>query len=68
MSKYIEDAEGNFIADSNRGTITYADAVRTIIDRYRVAFEQLTYNLVDDIQYLAVEETHDPSEGVSPHG
>lgn len=63
MSKYIEDAEGNFIADSNRGTITYADAMNKTMNRFYDNMNLLIANLQDDITYLAKEEALEPSEG-----
>ena len=61
MPKFIVD-DNVFIADSNRGTISYDDAVSHVVAEYISAIEGLTWDLVDDIEYLAKEEAIDPTE------
>lgn len=66
MSKYTLYNDG-YIYDPDRGTVDYQTAKRDVINRYNQEVERLTLHLADDLEYLASNETMEPTQ-VTEHG
>ena len=55
------DESDTLVADEH-GDLTYHEAVSIAVDDAVAMIEEALWNLVDDVQYLAEEESSDPGD------
>mgnify|MGYP001568182599 CR=1 FL=1 len=60
MSRYTEH-DDVLVADPE-GDMSYEEAVSATVDNVVNAFEELIWNLVDDVEYLQEQEAEDPTD------
>lgn len=60
MSRYTQH-DDVLVADPD-GDMSYEEAMEQVVENVVNAFEELIWNLVDDVEYLQEEEAADPTD------
>ena len=59
MSRFTD--QDDVLVNDPEGEMSYEDAVSHVVDTVVAAFEELIWNLVDDLEYLAEAEYDEPT-------